>query len=96
MLIVLALVAAAAIGLALHFALPLRDTRGVALAPLLEAATAALIYTSLTWLGLAEDNPWLWVASIAIPAVVTAVVVFVVSRARAARDDRERIRLKLV
>lgn len=96
MLIVLALVAAAAIGLALHFTLPLRGTRGVALAPLLESAIAALIYTSLTWLGLAESNPWLWVAAIAIPAAVTAVVVFVVSRARAAHDERERVRLKLV
>lgn len=96
MLIVLALVAAAAIGLALHFVLPLRATRGVALAPLLETAIAALLYTSLTWLGLAESNPWLWVASILIPAAVTAVVVLVVSRARAAHDERERIRLKLV
>jgi len=96
MLIVLALVAAAAIGLALHFVLPLRDTRGVALAPLLEAAIAALMYTSLTWLGLAESNPWLWVASILIPAAVTAAVVIVVSRSRAAHDERERRRLKLV
>ncbi|WP_100811259.1 MULTISPECIES: hypothetical protein [unclassified Microbacterium] len=96
MLIVLALVAAVAIGMALHFALPLRSTRGVALGPLLDAAIAAVIYTSLTWLGLAESNPWLWVASIAIPAVVTGVVLAVVSRARAAHDERERIRLKLV
>ena len=94
--IVLALVAAPAVGLALHFARPLRATRGVALAPLLETATAALIYTSLTWLGLAESNPWLWVASIVIPAAVTALVVSLVSRARAAHDERERIRLKLV
>jgi len=49
-----------------------------------------------TPLGLAESNPWLWVASIAIPAVVTGVVLVVVSRARAAHDERERIRLKLV
>ncbi len=96
MLIVLALVAAVAIGMALHFALPLRSTRGVALGPLLDAATAAVIYTSLTWLGLTESNPWLWVASILIPAVVTGVVLAVVSRARAAHDERERIRLKLV
>jgi hypothetical protein len=96
MLIVLALVAAVAIGLALHFALPLRPARGVALAPLLDAAIAAVIYTSLTWLGLAESNPWLWVASILIPAAVTGIVLVVVSRARVARDERERIRLKLV
>ncbi|MDO8382056.1 hypothetical protein [Microbacterium sp.] len=96
MLIVLALVAAVAIGLALHFALPLRPTRGVALAPLLETAIAAVIYTSLTWLGLAESNPWLWVGSILIPAAVTGAVILVVSRARAAHDERERVRLKLV
>ena len=95
MLIVLALVAAVAIGMALHFALPLRSTRGVAFAPLLEAAIAAVIYTSFTWLGLAESNPWLWVASIAIPAAVTGIVLVVVSRARASHDERERVRLKL-
>ena len=95
MLIVLTLVAAVAIGMALHFALPLRSTRSVALGPLLEAAIAAALYTSLTWLGLAESNPWLWVASIAIPAVVTGIVLALVSRARAAHDERERVRLKL-
>jgi predicted small integral membrane protein len=96
MLIVLALVAAVAIGMALHFALPLRSTRGVALGPLLDAAIAAAIYTSLTWLGVAESNPWLWAASIVVPAVVTGVVLVVLSRARAAHDERERVRLKLV
>jgi predicted small integral membrane protein len=96
MLIVLALVAAVAIGMALHFVLPLRPTRGVALGPLLDAAIAAAIYTSLTWLGVAESNPWLWAASILVPAVVTGVVLVVLSRARAAHDERERIRLKLV
>jgi len=96
MLIVLALVAATAIGMALHFALPLRSTRGVALCPLLDAALAAAIYTSLTWLGLAETNPWLWVASIAIPAVVTAVVLVVLARTRSTHDERERRRLKIV
>lgn len=95
MLIGLALVAAVAIGMALHFTLPLRSTRGVALGPLLDAAIAAVIYTSLTWRGLAESNPWLWVASILIPAAVTGVVLFVVSRARAAHDERERVRLKI-
>jgi predicted small integral membrane protein len=96
MLIVLALVAATAIGMALHFALPLRSTRGVALGPLLDAALAAAIYTSLTWLGLAETNPWLWVASIAVPAVVTGVVLVVLARTRSTHDERERRRLKIV
>jgi predicted small integral membrane protein len=96
MLIVLALVAATAIGMALHFALPLRSTRGVALGPLLDAALAAAIYTSLTWLGLAETNPWLWVASIVVPAVVTGVVLVVLARTRSTHDERERRRLKIV
>ncbi|HAQ59013.1 MAG TPA: hypothetical protein DCR63_00455 [Microbacterium sp.] len=95
MLIVLALVAGIAIGMALHFSLPLRSTRGAALAPTLDAAIAAALYTSLTWLGLAESNPWLWLAATVIPAVVTGLVIAAVSRARADHDERERIRLKV-
>ncbi|HEX5859167.1 MAG TPA: hypothetical protein VFY91_13770 [Microbacterium sp.] len=93
MLILLALIAGAVAGMALHFTLPHRSSRGVVLAPAIGAATAGVLYTILQWAGLAEDNPWLWVASILAPVAVTYVAVTVISRSRVAHDARERIRL---
>lgn len=95
MLIGLALVFGIAVGMALHFAMPDRPTRGVALAPAISASVAVVVYTALTWLGLAEDNPWLWVASLAAPILVTGAVVAGLSAARRAHDARERVRLKI-
>ena len=64
------------------------------LAPAIGAATAGVLYTILQWAGLAEDNPWLWAASILAPVAVTYVVVDGRSAAsRVAHDARERTRL---
>ncbi|MGC5170868.1 hypothetical protein ACPW96_09250 [Micromonospora sp. DT81.3] len=93
MLILLALIAGAVAGMVLHFVLPHRSTRGVVLAPAIGAATAGVLYTVLQWAGLAEDNPWLWAASILAPIVVTYVAVSILSRSRIAHDTRERTRL---
>lgn len=95
MLILLALVFSAAAGIALHFALPHRETRGVALAPLVATAIAAVLYTSLTWLGLAEDNPWLWAVSLSVPAIAAGIFVTALARTRIAHDARERARLRV-
>ena len=64
MYILLALIAACALGVALHFLLPDRELRGVAVTPAIATATAAVVYTGMQWAGIAEDNVWLWVASI--------------------------------
>jgi len=64
MYILLALIAACALGVALHFALPHRELRGVAVTPAIATATAAAIYTILQWAGVGEGSVWLWVASI--------------------------------
>lgn len=95
MLILLALVFAAAAGTALHFVLPYRSTRGAALAPLTATAIAAVVYTSMTWLGLAEDNPLMWATALVIPTLLTALFIGVLSRSRDAHDTRERARLHL-
>jgi len=94
-LILLALIFAAAVGIAVHFATPNRAERGVALAPLVATAVAAVLYTSLTWLGFAEDNVWLWVISLLVPILVTGVFVRMLSQARARHDARERARLRI-
>lgn len=95
MLILLALIAAAVAGIAVHYTVAHRSTRGVLLAPALAAATAGITYTALQWAGLDEGNLWLWVASIALPVVVTSAVVGVLARARLARDAQERVRLDI-
>lgn len=95
MLITLALIFGAVIGVVLHFALPDRETRGAALAPMVAALVAGAVWLLCTWLGLA-DTGWIWLAALAAPIIVTWPLTFGLSRARLAHDARERVRLKLV
>jgi peptidoglycan/LPS O-acetylase OafA/YrhL len=93
--IVLGILIAAVVGLALHFVLPRRGTRGVALAPLVAAAAGAVAWTALTWAGWGIDNPLLWLSALVVPAVVTVPVVLVLGAARERRDAEERARLHI-
>ncbi|HWI32129.1 MAG TPA: hypothetical protein VNT50_11605 [Microbacterium sp.] len=93
MLILLALIAGAVAGMAIHFAMPHRSDRGVVLAPAIGAATAGVLYTSLQWAGFAEDNPWLWAVSIVVPVAVAYLATLLLTRARGKRDAAERTRL---
>ncbi|MCM3696261.1 hypothetical protein [Microbacterium oleivorans] len=90
MLIVLALVFGAIGGTAVHFALPQRALRGVAVGPLLGASFGTATWTALTWAGLGPDAGWIWLASILLPIVLTAAALTLVSRSRASRDARTR------
>jgi hypothetical protein len=96
MQIVLALLIAAAIGAGVHFLLPHRSTRGVVLAPMIAAAVGGIVWTALTWAGLGIDNPWIWLAAVIAPIVVTVPAVLLISAARVRGDARERTRLGLV
>lgn len=91
--IVLALVFGAAIGAALHFALPQRPLRGVALAPVLGTVVAGLAWLALTWVGVGADTPWPWLASVILPGLVTWAVVAALTAARTRHDANERARL---
>ena len=95
MQILLALIAGAVVGIALHFAARGRGTRGVALAPVLGAFVAGAAWTILTWAGVGIDSPWPWLAALVAPAVVVYPALVVLSRVRVAHDSRERARLKL-
>ncbi|WP_261164402.1 hypothetical protein [Microbacterium sp. Marseille-Q6965] len=95
MYILLALIAAAGLGIALHYALPQRDTRGVVLTPGVAALAAAVVYAVLTWLGWGEDNVWQWVATLGAAVVVAVVVTVVLGTLRARRDEAERRRLRI-
>jgi hypothetical protein len=94
--IALALVIAAAIGIAVHFALPHRQSRGAVIAPMTAAAAGAVAWMALTWAGLGTDNPWIWLASVVVPAAVSAALVLIVGRARVRGDLHERARLGLL
>lgn len=93
MYILLALIAAGALGIALHFALPHRSERGVVLVPGTAVAVAAAVYALLTWLQWGEGNVWLWAVTLGAAVIVAALLSLVVSGRRARRDAAERARL---
>ncbi len=95
MQILLAFIIGAAIGAAAHFLVPGRSTRGVALAPIIGAFSAGLVWMILTWAGVGLDSPWLWLSAFVAPIVVTYPVLVILARTRAAHDARERTRLKI-
>ena len=95
MQILLAFIVGAVIGAALHFVVPGRSTRGVALGPIVGAAAAGLVRMILTWAGVGLDSPWLWLSAFVAPAVVTYPVLLLLTRARTGHDARERARLKI-
>ncbi len=94
--IVLAIVFGAAIGLAVHFAMPGRALRGVALTPVLGAVVGAAVWLVMTWNGVTTASGWIWVLSLVAPAVVTVALAGVLARVRRVRDERERQRLGIV
>lgn len=91
--IIIAFVVGAAAGGVLHYLLPGRSSRGAALAPVLGALTGGAVWLALTWLGLTTLDPWLWLVSFAAPFVVVPAALVALTRARAAHDARERVRL---
>jgi Na+/proline symporter len=84
--ILLGLIIGAVVGLAAHFALPHRDLRGVALAPLAGAAASGISWTTLTWVGFASDSPIPWIVAIVAPVMTMLVLIPALSRVRQ-RDD---------
>lgn len=88
MYILLALVAACALGIGVHFLVGGRELRGVALTPAVATVAAGVIYTALQWAGIGQDSIWLWLASI-IGSVAIAVVATLAIVAIRRRTDAE-------
>lgn len=86
MYILLALIAACSLGIGLHYLLPRRDLRGVAVTPAIMTAASAVIYTVMQWSGVAESSVWLWLASIGGGLVVAALATLAISILRARHD----------
>lgn len=93
--ILLAFIFGGAYGGVLHYLMPGRPSRGSAVAPVLGAVLGGVVWMALTWAGLTTLDPWLWILSIAVPAVVVPAVLAVLTRTRANHDARERLRLKI-
>jgi len=86
MYILLALIAACALGIGVHFLLPHRALRGVAAVPAIATAASALIYTIMQWAGIDEGNGWLWLASIVGAVAIAAVAGALLTRSRRTSD----------
>ncbi len=82
------LVLAAGIGAVLRYVLPRRSSHGMLLLPAIAAATAAIVWVALTWLGWAWDGGWIWVLSLTLGGVATLITGLVLPGRRAAADER--------
>ena len=93
MYILLALIAACVLGVIVHFAIPHRDVRGVALVPAVATAVAAAAYTLGQWAGLKESSFWLWLISLGGAVVVSAITGVILTRVRQHGDAVRRAEL---
>jgi hypothetical protein len=93
MYILLALVAACALGIGVHYTLPHRAVRGVALTPAIATVSAGVIYTVMQWAGVGQDSLWLWLASILGSVLIAIIATISLSDARRRRDESTRVSL---
>lgn len=93
--ILLAFIFGGAYGAVMHYLMPGHTARGSAVAPVLGAVLGGLVWMTLTWAGQTTLDLWLWILSIAVPAIVVPAVLAVLTRTRANHDARERLRLKI-
>lgn len=93
--ILLAFIFGATLGATLHFLMPGRPSRGVALAPVIGALLGGAVWLVFTWAGVTTTSPWIWVVSILVPVVVVPLVLVALTRTRATHDARERLRLRI-
>ncbi|MFB2556611.1 hypothetical protein [Herbiconiux liangxiaofengii] len=75
------------LGLIAHYALPNRERHGVVLVPAIGAATAAIVWVALTWLGLEWDGGWIWVISLVVTTLTVVAVDILIGRSRKTHDE---------
>ena len=94
MQILLALIVGTLVGIAVHFVAGGRRTRGAALAPVIGAFLAGLVWMILTWAGLGLDSPWLWLSPLVVSWLAWPIVA-VLAHLREKHDVDERKRLRI-
>ncbi|THG28493.1 hypothetical protein [Naasia lichenicola] len=75
------------VGVIAYYALPQRTAKGAALIPAVGGVLASVIWVALTWVGLAYDEPVIWLITAAATIVGTVVSCILVSRSRVRHDD---------
>ncbi|KDA06585.1 hypothetical protein DC31_09360 [Microbacterium sp. CH12i] len=93
MYILLALIAACALGIGVHYLLPHRRLRGVAVVPAVATAIAAVVYTAMQWSGVGEDSGWLWLVSIGGGVVLSGAIGYLVTEQRRRSDAATKVAL---
>lgn len=93
MYIVLALIAACALGIAVHYLLPHRTLRGVVVVPAIATAVAVVVYTLMQWSGVGEDSIWLWVSSVGGAVVLAAAGGYAITASRRRSDAEKKVAL---
>ncbi|WP_194422049.1 hypothetical protein [Microbacterium abyssi] len=93
MYILLALIAACALGIGVHYLLPHRDLRGVVVVPAMATAASAIVYTVMQWAGVGQDSGWLWLASIVGAVALAGVAGFALTASRHRSDAAKRAAL---
>ena len=93
MYILLALIGACVFGVAVHFLVPHRETRGVAVAPAIATAVAGAAYALGQWAGLKESNVWLWLIALGGAVIVAAAATLILTRVRVHGDAERRVAL---
>jgi uncharacterized membrane protein YeaQ/YmgE (transglycosylase-associated protein family) len=91
--VLLAVIGGILLGAVAHALVPSRTSRGVMVGGALGGAAAAIVYTALTWSGVAESSLWMWVASLGAALVVAVVGTLVLTRLRLSHDAAEDARL---
>lgn len=89
MYILLALIAACALSIGVHYLIPHRSLRGVAVVPAVGTAASAAIYTIMQWSGVGEGSIWLWLAAV-VGAVAIAAAAGILLTSSRRRSDAEK------
>ncbi|WAB80635.1 hypothetical protein OVN18_08645 [Microcella daejeonensis] len=76
----------AALGLAVRYIVPGRDTHGLLVTMVVGAAATAATWVLLLWLGFTFDGGWIWVLSLVIGPLVAAGIAWMLHRRRADAD----------
>jgi hypothetical protein len=78
----------AGIGITLRYLVPGRHTYGLAIAPAVGGAVAAIVWSGLTWAGWSFDGGWIWVVSLLAATLASLAAELIIPRVRNAADAR--------
>lgn len=81
-----ALLGSLAIGLIVRYSMKNRDRVGLVMIPAIATASGALVWAIGTWCTLSSKEPWLWLATFVVAAIVPWIVNYRLIRLRIRED----------